>query len=195
MSETEAKADLRREIRGRLRALGPAARAEASLHICRAAANHPAFRQGKRIALFAPLSSEPDIHPLIEEAWAEKKRVVLPFMLEDRAKPELDWHEVAGWADVAARGPINLREPDPVRCPRIAPVELDCVFVPGVAFDEHGYRLGRGGGFYDAFLAHVPSKTICIGLMFAAQKVERVPRETHDHPLRSVITEEGLLSW
>jgi 5-formyltetrahydrofolate cyclo-ligase len=195
MSESHAKTNLRREMRAHLRALSPAARAEASLLICRAAASHPAFRKAKRVALFAPLPSEPDIHPLIEEAWAEKKRVVLPFMLERREKPELNWHEVASWDDVVARGPMGLREPDPVRCPLVAPAELDCVFVPGLAFDEEGHRLGRGGGFYDVFLRHAPPKLPRIGLMFAAQQVKRVPREAHDYALPAVITEEGLQTW
>jgi 5-formyltetrahydrofolate cyclo-ligase len=31
--------------------------------------------------------------------------------------------------------------------------------------------------------------------MFATQKVKLVPREAHDYALRSVITEEGLLTW
>jgi 5-formyltetrahydrofolate cyclo-ligase len=195
MSEIHAKADLRREMRAHLRALSPAARAHASLLICRAAATLPAFRKGKRIAFFAPLPSEPDIHPLIEEAWAQGKRVVLPFMLERRTRPELTWHEVAGWENVVARGPMGLREPDPVRCPIVTRAELDCVFVPGLAFDEEGHRLGRGGGFYDSFLAHAPPTLACIGLMFASQKVKRVPREAHDYALRGVITEDGLETW
>jgi 5-formyltetrahydrofolate cyclo-ligase len=192
MSESHAKPNLRREMRARLRALSAAERAQASLLICRAAAAHPAFRKAKRVALFAPLPSEPDIHPLIEEAWAEKKRVALPFMLERRTKPELNWHEVTSWEEVVARGPMGLREPDPVRCALVAPAEIDCVFVPGLAFDEEGHRLGRGGGFYDAFLGHAPGKLACIGLFFAAQQVKRVPREAHDYALKAVITEEGL---
>ena len=195
MSENNAKSNLRREMRALLRAASPADRAAASLLICRAAASHPSYRKAKRVALFAPLPTEPDIHPLIEETWATGKRVVLPFMLERRIKPELKWHEVADWHEVVARGPLGLREPDPVRCPVVAPAELDCVFVPGLAFDEEGHRLGRGGGFYDAFLAQAPTKLPCIGLFFAAQQVQRVPREPHDYALRAVITEEGLRTW
>jgi 5-formyltetrahydrofolate cyclo-ligase len=195
MSESHAKTNLRREMRARLRALNADARAEASLRICRAAAALAAFRTAKCVALFAPLPSEPDIHPLIEEAWAEGKRVALPFMLERRTRPELNWHEVVSWEDVVARGPMGLREPDPVRCPLVAPEELDCVFVPGLAFDEEGHRLGRGGGFYDSFLGHAPGKLACVGLFFAAQHVKRVPREAHDYALRAVITEEGLVRW
>ncbi|MEI9999230.1 MAG: 5-formyltetrahydrofolate cyclo-ligase [Verrucomicrobiota bacterium] len=191
MSESQAKINLRAEMRAHLRAMNPAARAEASLLICRTAAGHPAFRAARRPALFAPLASEPDIHPLIEETWAQGKRVALPFLREGGPRPELDWHEVADWSDLAARGPMNLREPDPMRCPRVARDELDAVFVPGLAFDAQGHRLGRGGGFYDSFLADLPRGVACIGLFFALQQVARVPRAVHDHPLQRVITEAG----
>lgn len=195
MSESHAKPNLRREMRAHLRALSPDARAQASLLICRAAANHPAFRKARCVALFAPLPSEPDIHPLIEEAWAEGKRVALPYMLERRTRPELNWHAVASWEEMVARGPMGLREPDPARCPLLAPADIDCVFVPGLAFDEDGHRLGRGGGFYDSFLSQAPSNATCIGLFFATQKVKRVPREAHDYALKAVITEEKLTTW
>ncbi len=75
-------------------------------------------------------------------------------------------------------GPFGLREPDPLRCPRVAPTELDCVFVPGVAFDEEGYRLGRGGGFYDGFLGQAPAKLPASASCSPRRKSTRVPRET-----------------
>jgi 5-formyltetrahydrofolate cyclo-ligase len=194
-SGPSAKEKLRRGMRARLRGMGPALHAEASLVISQAAANLPAFFKSRCVALFAPLPSEPDIHPLIEEAWAQRKRVVLPLMIRRGSVPELDWHEIANWDDVVVPGPFGLREPDPLRCPRVPPAELDCVFVPGVAFDSEGFRLGRGGGFYDRFLSQAPPALPCIGLMFSLQKVSLVPREPHDQPLRSVITEDGLVAF
>jgi 5-formyltetrahydrofolate cyclo-ligase len=193
-----AKEKLRREMRSRLRGMSPALHAEASLVICQMAANLPAFLKSRCVALFAPLPSEPDVHPLIEEAWAQGKRVVLPLMITRGATPELDWHEIASWEDVVVPGQLGspgLREPDPLRCPRVPLAELDCVFVPGVAFDPEGFRLGRGGGFYDSFLSLTPPTLPRIGLMFSLQKVSAVPREPHDQALRSVITEDGLASF
>jgi 5-formyltetrahydrofolate cyclo-ligase len=193
MTEHSAKEKLRREMRTNLRGMSPALHAEASLVICQIAANLPAFLKSRCVGLFAPLPSEPDIHPLIEEAWAQGKRVALPLMIKHGSIPELDWHEIANWDDVVVPGPYGLREPDPLRCRRIPLAELDCVFVPGVAFDSDGFRLGRGGGFYDSFLSQTPPTLPCLGLMFSLQKVPLVPREPHDQALRSVITEDGLI--
>jgi 5-formyltetrahydrofolate cyclo-ligase len=189
------KEEWRREMRRRLRAMDPARRAEASLVICEEAADLPAFRNAATVALFAPLPTEPDIHPLIEEAWAQKKRVVLPRMFREGAVPHLDWHAVAAWDEVVEPGPFGLREPDHRRCPRAAIPELDCVFVPGLAFDETGLRLGRGGGYYDSFLDRAPAGLPRFGLMFACQRVAHLPREPHDRALPAVITEEGLATF
>ena len=194
MSSHPSKEELRSEMRTRLRGMSPALHAEASLVICQMAANLPAFLKSRCVALFAPLPSEPDIHPLIEEAWAQGKRVVLPLMIRRGSAPQLDWHEIASWNDVVVPGPFGLREPDPLRCRRVPTAELDCAFAPGVAFDGDGVRLGRGGGFYDSFLAAAPATLPCIGLMFSLQKVAAVPREPHDQALRFVLTEDGLAS-
>src|SRR5471030_1336996 len=161
MNGHSPKEKLRIEMRIRLREMSPALHAEASLVICQMAANLPAFLKSRCVAIFAPLPSEPDVHPLIEEAWAQGKRVVLPLMIKHGSTPELDWHEIASWDDVVVPDPLGLREPDPIRCPRVPLAELNCVFVPGVAFDHEGFRLGRGGGFYDSFLSLTPPTLPC----------------------------------
>jgi 5-formyltetrahydrofolate cyclo-ligase len=184
----EAKTVLRAAMRAKLHALTPEDRAAASLVICHQAAALTAFRQAKTVALFAPLSSEPDIAPLIEEAWAEKKRVVLPLLGQREKAPWLHWHLVADWTDLTVTGPFGLREPDPKRCTLIGGGEIECVFVPGLAFDSDGHRLGRGGGYYDSFLGAVPHAP-AIGLFFERQRVVAVPCEDHDARLARVITE------
>jgi 5-formyltetrahydrofolate cyclo-ligase len=189
------KEERRREMRRLLRAMDPARRAEASLVICEEAASLADFHDAQTVALFAPLPTEPDIHPLIEEAWAQKKRVVLPRMYREDGTPHLDWHAVTAWDEVVEPGPFGLREPDPLRCPRVALTEIGCVFIPGLAFDETGLRLGRGGGYYDSFLARAPEKLSRFGLFFACQRVARLPREPHDQALPAIVTEDGLATF
>jgi 5-formyltetrahydrofolate cyclo-ligase len=191
----EAKQALRREMRLRLRELGPEVRAEASLQLCRQAAHLPEFAAAEGVAFFAPLPSEPDIHPLFEEAWADGKRVALPRMKSGCGKPLLEWFIVTDWSDVVETGPFGLREPNAGSCARVEAGQLDCAFIPGLAFDEEGFRLGRGGGYYDCFLNEAPPRLACIGLMLSCQAVAKIPREAHDARLRSVLTEEGLRTF
>lgn len=63
----------------------------------------------------------------------------------------------------------------------------DVVFVPLLGFDEHGGRLGQGGGHYDRWLAAHPD-ALRIGLAWDVQKLDHVPMEQHDMPLHMVVT-------
>jgi 5-formyltetrahydrofolate cyclo-ligase len=80
----------------------------------------------------------------------------------------------------------------------LAPEELapkavpDVVLMPLLGFDGKGTRLGYGGGYYDRTLAALASKPRLIGLAFAAQEVDFIPRGDHDIPLDSVVTENGV---
>ncbi len=66
----------------------------------------------------------------------------------------------------------------------------DVVFAPLLAFDGRGTRLGYGGGYYDAYFASRPA-AVRVGLAYAAQRADRLPREPHDVLLHAVVTEEG----
>ena len=188
------KEALRRQMRAALAAMTDGDRARASVQLGRHAARLAAFHDAQTVALFAPLATEPDIHPLVEEAWARGKRVVFPLMSRVGDVPRLDWHAATAWAELVVAGPFGIREPDPARCPRVAPGELDGIFVPGLAFDARGGRLGRGGGYYDAALSALDVGTPRIGMMFTRQKAGEVPRDAHDQMLTCVVTEDGEIT-
>jgi 5-formyltetrahydrofolate cyclo-ligase len=69
---------------------------------------------------------------------------------------------------------------------------LDLVLVAGLAFDESGTRLGRGGGFYDRLLASIIANAIALAFEF--QIVDNIPSESHDVPLSCIVTEKRVSS-
>ena len=83
--------------------------------------------------------------------------------------------------------------------PPLRPNGLNCtltpqlVIVPLLAFDSDGYRLGQGGGYYDRTLDALrrQGSVFAIGLAYAGQQVDRVPREAHDQPLDAIVSETG----
>lgn len=77
--------------------------------------------------------------------------------------------------------------------PAIDPATLDVVLVPGMAFDIAGNRLGRGGGYYDRFLAGLDAeRTVFVGVCWSGRMVASVPVGTHDVRVRMLLTEHGL---
>ncbi len=95
--------------------------------------------------------------------------------------------------------PGEPTQPGMWKIPRPLPdaelVVPDVLLVPMLAFDRHGYRLGYGGGFYDRTLDQLRAKknVIAIGVAYAGQEVDAVPRGPHDQPLDYVLTEQGLI--
>lgn len=77
--------------------------------------------------------------------------------------------------------------------PEAAPSSLDLILVPGLAFDRWGARLGYGKGFYDRFLAALPSAVPRVGVIAEALIAERLPCDPHDMCMTHLLTEERLV--
>jgi 5-formyltetrahydrofolate cyclo-ligase len=87
------------------------------------------------------------------------------------------------------QGPWGLLEPTLAQH-FLPPVQL--LLVPGLAFDEDGYRIGYGRGFYDALLARLPEDVLTVGVGFEAQMHQPVPKDPHDWPVQALLSERGL---
>ncbi len=97
----------------------------------------------------------------------------------DWASPHVD--------DLLEAGPYGMAQP----LAGAGEVVPDLLFVPLVGFTAHGQRLGQGGGHYDRWLEAHPDVP-AIGLAWDAQLVDSLPAESHDHPLRAVVTPTRL---
>ena len=119
---------------------------------------------------------------LLESGFA----VALPaFSSRDDAMQFRLWSDPFGESDIED-GPFG---PQPKADNRIA--EPQVLFVPLVAFTERGERMGQGAAHYDGWLAKHPG-TITIGMAWDVQKVDALPLEPHDVPLRAVVTPSRL---
>ncbi|MBP7337325.1 5-formyltetrahydrofolate cyclo-ligase [Niveispirillum sp.] len=72
-------------------------------------------------------------------------------------------------------------------------VQPDIVLVPLLAFDQAGYRLGYGGGFYDRTLEvlRAEAPTVAVGIGYAGQGVDKLPIDAYDQKLDWIVTEQG----
>jgi len=74
-------------------------------------------------------------------------------------------------------------------------MDIDMVIVPGLGFDTDGRRIGRGGGFYDRFLAHPSFTGITCGFALDEQIVDEVPTACHDVTLDMLVTDARELRF
>lgn len=186
-----AKVELRRRIRDQRDRLSPQARraaAEATLARVLATA---AWREAKTVLLTLAFGSELSTDPLAEATLAAGKRLVLPRV--DPTARMLDLFFVEDAGRQVAPSSLGIREPIPELCQPAAPELVDCVVVPGLAFDRNGGRLGYGGGYFDRLLPRLRADALRIAVAYSLQVVENVPRAPHDLGVDLILTEAGAI--
>lgn len=147
----------------------------------------PAFREAHLVLLYAPTKGEPDLRPLARRALDQGKKVAFP-----RCQPadrSLIFYTVSTTEELS-QGCYGIPEP-PIREPRPVFSKQTLCILPALSFDEEGYRLGYGGGYYDRFLANFPGVTV--GLVYGQLIRQRLPRGPFDIPAHQIITERGIL--
>jgi len=141
---------------------------------------------GTKISGYVAMGDEADPAMLVEVLKARGCEICYPRV--HKGQP-LTFHvPVEGEHWITSTFGVQEPRPD---WPRANPTIL---LVPLLAFDADGYRLGYGGGYYDRTLAHLRGQGVvtAIGIAFAGQEVERLPRDARDEKLDAVVTEEGF---
>ncbi len=183
---------MKKELRERLRhALDEIPREELlerSLKACRMLTQTPEYRQAEYVMVFLSLPHELDTTALVLQAWQDNKHVLAPQVKwgERRMLPI----EIRSLEQNITEHPLGFREP--AEGPVTAISEIDLVVVPGLGFDAHGNRLGRGRGFYDRFLAHRDFRAVACAMGLEEQVVESIPTSPLDRRVSMLVTDERV---
>ena len=179
------KKDLRIEALARRSRAAEAAGPKAALLIARRLLGDFVFMKGAIIAGYAAIGSEADPFPLMAALSGQGH----PLCLPRTAGEELTFRS---WKPGEPLTPGKMNVPEPALSAKER--RPDLLIVPLLAFDNDGYRLGYGAGYYDRYLSeHRRKRSIrAIGIAYAGQHVEKLPHEPHDEPLDAVVTEERV---
>jgi 5-formyltetrahydrofolate cyclo-ligase len=177
----ETKAEFRAHLKRRRDALPADSHAVWSQGICDHLDRYCRKRRYTRIGAFWPFGSEIDLRPAVgahpDWLW------FFPRVISTQP-PRLAWG-----TEPLEKGQWGLLEPTLAEH-FLPPVQV--LLVPGLAFDENGYRIGYGRGFYDALLTHLPEEVVTIGVGFDVQMRLPVPVDPHDWPVQALLSEQGL---
>lgn len=185
MQKTTIRADMKVVLTGMV----PAVRHHRSLQACELLASTKEFKQAQLVMLFMSTPTEVETSTLAVKAWAEGKSIAVPRVDWDgkRMEPVEITSLETGMTTVKA----GIREPI---AGKVVPLDLiDMVVIPGLAFDRKGFRVGRGRGFYDRFLAQRDFQGIRCALCFHEQLIATVPREPHDIPMDLIVTDQEIV--
>ncbi|HOB75719.1 MAG TPA: 5-formyltetrahydrofolate cyclo-ligase [Phycisphaerae bacterium] len=183
------KKELRQRLRSAVEAVLPTDLHARSIRACNLLIQTPEYQRAEIIMVFLSLPNEVDTTPLVLHAWRDRKRVLAPKVSwEQRRMLPIEIRSLSD--DDVAHSAMGIREP--AQGMPIPVAIIDMVIVPGLGFDLHGNRIGRGRGFYDRFLAHPDWHGIACGLALEEQVVPEVPVTEHDMQVDMLVTDEAV---
>lgn len=192
-TDTTSKAGIRRQLRRERSAVPFEVRRHAADQAVRYALRQRLLHRKRRAGFYIPSKGEFDCLPLVNRALWMGMKCFLPMVPPARQRKL--WFSRLGngphWALNRYGIPEYVRHDG-----RIRVSGLDLLFIPMLGFDQAGYRMGMGGGYYDASLAYLARRRywhrpLLVGLAFEAQGLARLPTDPWDIPLDAVITERG----
>lgn len=140
--------------------------------------------RGLTIAYYIAFRAEPDLGPLLDDWRAAGAETALPVVLGRGMALEFRlWWPGAP----VVKGAFSLPMPDgtPLVVPQV-------VLMPPVGFDEQGYRLGYGGGYFDRTLAVMTPPPLKIGVAFEVAHIATIRPQSYDIAMDYIVSEAGL---
>ena len=141
------------------------------------------FRNARVVLMYYPVHNEVDLLPLLEK-YKDQKTFLLP--VTHRHSMEVRPYD---GEDMMRKGRLGIPEPQT----ETYKGHIDLMLVPGVVFDHHCHRIGRGGGYYDKFLVKHPEAKK-VGVCYAFQlKKHTVPHTFRDHKMDRIVTPQQTI--
>jgi len=148
---------------------------------------------GQVVAGYWPMADELDPRPLLTKLQGKGATIALPAVQQGTRL--LQFRLCDDPTEPPPAGAYGI----PAPAPSATVLVPDILLVPLVGFDVAGYRLGQGGGYYDATLqglrAGTSKKILAVGYAFAVQQVAELPHAAHDERLDWAVTERGAVRF
>lgn len=191
MTQTPDRKALRQQMRQQRRRLSKHEQSVAAKLLARQIQSHPLFLRSKSIAIYLANDGEIDPAQIVKLAWRQRKHCFLPVLHPIRHNRL--WFFSYTQKTRLRQNIFDIAEPALRNTVRRPPWSISLIFMPLVAFDKQGGRLGMGGGFYDRTFAFAKdgSRTVRLcGLAHDFQCTAALPIETWDIPLDGIFTEK-----
>ena len=179
----EEKKALRHAIRTKMRSEWTEEyRQMVSERVCRQIETFLPFVRSHCVALYCALPDEVDLTAILEQ-YKGDKRLLIPRVEGD----DINFYSYQPESLITSEN-YKILEPTAVAEEAVDPAEIELILVPGVAFDLHGGRMGRGKGYYDRFFARCPH-ALRAAVTTSLQIVEQIPLEPWDVAMHYIITD------
>jgi len=149
------------------------------------------YKNSKVVATYVAKRDEVKTEGIIRHSLKLGKRVLVPVSHPESTN--LVFSEIGDYERELAPGHFGVPEPINQYLRPVPLNDADLILVPLIAWDDRGYRLGYGKGYFDSALAGVAVSSVTMGLGLEYQHVKKIPEEKHDVPLKAVATERRIV--
>lgn len=149
------------------------------------------YRHSNTIMCFVSFRSEVDTHKFIEESLRRGKRVVVPVV--NKEDNTLVLVEIRSFLDLK-EGYMGILEPEINKNNIVEPESIDICIAPGAVFDDYGYRIGYGGGYYDRLIPTFRKDTKLVGVCYDIQRIDKLSPDEYDQKVDMIVTEKEILT-
>ncbi|MCW3804058.1 5-formyltetrahydrofolate cyclo-ligase [Plebeiibacterium marinum] len=171
---------LRDRIKSEKKTMAQEQRATESANVFYAIESLPEFKNTQHVLCYWSLADELDTHVFVER-WFKHKLFYLPRVVGH----EVEIIPYKGM-DFMQKGAYGILEPLGEAISDLS--DITFALIPGMAFTRDGYRMGRGGGYYDKLLPCLPN-AFKVGIGYSCQLVDMLPVEEHDVKLDLVVAD------
>lgn len=147
------------------------------------------YKKSKNPVLYWAVKDEISLLEICKERWANQQKFGLPRCIDKNGNMEMYF------ANENEMSPdcYGILSSLPLQKNIILAEEIDLIFVPAIAFDIFGNRLGQGGGYYDKFLPKCKN-AIKIGVCFSCQiSLNVLPVNDFDKKVDFIVNEKGII--
>lgn len=141
----------------------------------------------KNLFVYVSGKIEVDTRRLIKDALKSGKKVACPVCNTEECT--MNFYYISSLSHLKV-GAYGIEEPDSSACPEAIPTDDTVVVVPGLSFDQNGYRLGFGKGYYDRYISSHKAKYI--GLCYDECISKTLPKGEYDKKVSAFVTEEKI---
>lgn len=137
------------------------------------------FKDAKVVMVYFPVHNEIDLRPLVQQ-YAGEKTFLFPAIVHHTHVMEVRRFEPH---TPFTKGRYGIPQPDT----EAYKGPIDMIITPGLCYDKHHWRIGRGGGYYDRFLKHY-ANVYKVGVGYDFQLHDKVPHWIFDQRIDRVVT-------
>ncbi|MDR2666238.1 MAG: 5-formyltetrahydrofolate cyclo-ligase [Endomicrobium sp.] len=184
------KTKIRREFLKLRSRINPVLTTSYSINIFTKIRELSVYKRARIIMFYLSCGSEVFTDFMINLAFNERKTVVVPAI---KAPKDIKMCAVKiSRLEDAYQSVYGIRQPKINSKNVVEKNDVDLFFVPAIAFNTDGYRIGYGKGYYDRWLKNVSFKKT-VGLAYDFQVTDKIPIGKHDIPVGIIVTERRLI--